>query len=92
METVATGAESKRIAHTLREIYDGDAWVGPSLHDILRGLTPGQAYGRPIPNAHTIWEIILHMTAWRLLVLAQADRQRRFRHHFARTGLAARGE
>ncbi len=66
MEPVATGAEAKRIARTLREIYAGDAWVGPSLHDILRGLTPDQAYGHPIPNAHSIWEIILHMTAWRL--------------------------
>lgn len=66
METVATGAEAKRIAQTLRDTYAGDAWVGPSLHDILRGLTPDQAYGHPMPNAHSIWEIILHMTAWRL--------------------------
>ena len=68
MKTDATGAEVKRIAHTLRENYAGDAWVGPSLHDILRGLTPEQAYSRPISNAHTVWEIVLHMTAWRLFV------------------------
>jgi uncharacterized damage-inducible protein DinB len=66
METTATDAEAKRIAQTLRDTYAGDAWVGPSLHDILRGLTPAQAYSHPIPNAHSVWEIILHMTAWRL--------------------------
>jgi uncharacterized damage-inducible protein DinB len=66
METTATNAEAKRIAQTLRDTYASDAWVGPSLQDILRGLTPGQAYSRPIPNAHSIWEIILHMTVWRM--------------------------
>ena len=66
METLASNAEARRIAQTLRETYAGATWVGPSLQDILRGLTPEQAYSRPIPNAHTVWEIILHMTAWRL--------------------------
>ncbi len=65
MKTDSAGPEAARIAQTLREAYDGPAWHGPAVREILREITPGQAAGRPIPGAHSIWEIVLHMTAWR---------------------------
>ena len=36
---------------------------------MLRGVTPAQAAHRPIPQAHTLWEIALHMTSWNREVL-----------------------
>ena len=44
--------------------YEGNAWHGPALREILEGVTPAQAAARPITDAHTIWEIVLHIVAW----------------------------
>jgi uncharacterized damage-inducible protein DinB len=48
----------------LRRGYDGDAWHGPPLRQVLDGVTADVASARPIPNAHTIWEIAAHLAAW----------------------------
>ena len=44
--------------------YSGKAWHGPSLRGLLRGVTAEQAAKRPIPNAHTIWELVHHIAVW----------------------------
>ncbi len=56
--------ETARIADQLERAYSGKAWHGPSLRYLLRGISAGQAAKRPIPNAHTIWELVLHIAAW----------------------------
>jgi uncharacterized damage-inducible protein DinB len=56
--------ESARIADELRRAFDGEAWHGDSLFKILKGVTPAQAAARPIRNAHSIWELVLHIAAW----------------------------
>jgi uncharacterized damage-inducible protein DinB len=61
--------EIARIADQLRRIADGDPWYGSNAADVLRGLSPAQAAHRPILQAHTIWEIALHMTGWNREVL-----------------------
>jgi len=48
----------------LRRGHDGDAWHGSSTRRILEDVTAEEAAARPVPGAHTIWEIVLHMTAW----------------------------
>jgi hypothetical protein len=60
--------ETGRIADQLARIFDGDPWYGPSAMDVVRGLDADGAARRPIPQAHTIWEIALHMTSWNLEV------------------------
>lgn len=56
--------ETARIADQLRRVYEGKAWLGPALTEILSDVTEQQAVRRPIRNAHTIWELVLHITAW----------------------------
>jgi uncharacterized damage-inducible protein DinB len=56
--------EANRIADQLRRAFDGDAWHGDSLFEILEGVTAAQAAARPIASAHTIWELVLHIAAW----------------------------
>ena len=56
--------ESARIANQLERAFSGKAWHGPSLRFLLRGITAEQAAKRPVLNAHTIWELVLHITAW----------------------------
>jgi uncharacterized damage-inducible protein DinB len=56
--------ESERIADQLRRMYQGPAWHGPALKELLDSITQPRAAARPIPNAHSIWELVLHTTAW----------------------------
>jgi len=39
-------------------------WHGPALAEILRGVRDDHAAQRPIPHAHTIWELVLHIITW----------------------------
>ena len=48
----------------LKKVYDGDPWHGSSIAAVLSGISAQAAERRPIPAVHTIWEIVLHMTAW----------------------------
>lgn len=57
--------EVARLVEMLRRVHDGDAWHGPSVMAALEGVTAAEAIVRPIAGAHTIWEIVLHMVAWR---------------------------
>jgi uncharacterized damage-inducible protein DinB len=44
--------------------YSGDPWHGPATAGLLEDLSATEAAARPIPGAHSIWELVLHMTAW----------------------------
>jgi uncharacterized damage-inducible protein DinB len=56
--------EVSRIADQLHRAYRGAAWHGPSLKAILTDVTEDRAATRPASGAHSIWEIVLHITAW----------------------------
>ena len=56
--------EPAAIADQLARACTGNAWHGPSVLELLDDLTPQQAAWISIPSAHTIWEIVLHLTAW----------------------------
>ena len=53
------------IADELERAHGGDPWHGPSTRAVLSGLTAEQAAARPIENAHSVWELLLHMKAWK---------------------------
>ena len=57
------------IVDQMRRSFDGDAWHGPSVIEILEGFTAKQAAAKPIPQAHSAWELVLHMTTWSKVVL-----------------------
>lgn len=64
-EPVSTAvAERDRLLDELRRAWDGDPWHGDSLRAILAGLTADSAAARPLPNAHTAGEIVLHLASW----------------------------
>lgn len=48
----------------LRRIYEGDAWHGPAVLEAIQDVTAAQAASRPIPGAHTIYELTHHIAAW----------------------------
>ncbi|HEX8136836.1 MAG TPA: DinB family protein [Pyrinomonadaceae bacterium] len=57
-------SETKRILDQLRRAYEGGAWHGPSVKELLSDVTAEQAAARPFAGAHSIWEIVLHISAW----------------------------
>src|SRR5215470_8593899 len=61
--------ELERIEDQLRRGLEGGAWHGPAVLELLAGVTPAQARARPIPGAHTIWELVLHLGGAYRLVL-----------------------
>ena len=56
--------EVARIGSQLKRASEGGAWHGPALLELLADVSAGQAAARPIADAHSIWEIVLHVAAW----------------------------
>jgi uncharacterized damage-inducible protein DinB len=56
--------EIGRILDQLKRAYEGNAWHGPSVREVLAGVTAEQAHARPLPNAHSIWELVQHIAVW----------------------------
>lgn len=64
-------SEMNRIADQISRGFDGDAWHGDPLMKILDGVTAKQAAARPIAGAHSIWEIVNHISAWRPAIVTR---------------------
>jgi len=58
-------SEVVRIADQLKRAFEGPAWHGPAVMEVLKDVTAAQAAARPIENAHSIWELVLHMAVWK---------------------------
>jgi hypothetical protein len=56
--------ECLRIADQLRRAFIGEPWHGDPLSELLADITAKQAYARPLPSGHSIWELILHIDAY----------------------------
>lgn len=52
------------IIDQLRRAFEGDAWHGPAVLEILTSVDAATAASHPIPKAHSIWELMLHIEAW----------------------------
>lgn len=55
---------SQRLAAEVEYALDGEPWHGPSVLAILKGLDAESAARKPMPSAHSAWELVLHITAW----------------------------
>ena len=64
--------ESKRLADQLRRSYEGEAWHGPALRELLDGVTAERAAAKPLQGAHSIWALVQHVEAWERESLAVA--------------------
>jgi uncharacterized damage-inducible protein DinB len=58
-------SEISRIADQLHRGFYGEAWHGPAVLELLQGVTAAQAVARPVGSAHSIWEIVQHVSAWK---------------------------
>jgi uncharacterized damage-inducible protein DinB len=56
------------IVDQLKAAFDGEAWHGPALTEILDGVDAETAAAHPIPEAHSIWELVLHLRTWERVI------------------------
>ncbi|MGH9373574.1 MAG: DinB family protein [Vicinamibacterales bacterium] len=68
-----TETEIDRIIDALDREHSGDAWHGSPLTQILADIDHEQASARPFQGVHTIWELVLHVTAWKNEVRRRVD-------------------
>jgi uncharacterized damage-inducible protein DinB len=61
-------SEIDRILDQMDRAFSGDAWHGPPLKSLLDGLLAEEASKHPLEGAHSIWEIVQHITAWNTIV------------------------
>jgi uncharacterized damage-inducible protein DinB len=52
----------------MNRAFGGEAWHGPSLTEALSGVNGATASRRAVAGAHTIWELVLHVTVWKRTV------------------------
>jgi len=65
--------ESKRMAALYRDVYegaaDGEAWHGPALKPLLKGVSAEMASRTPNVGTHSILQLVLHIAYWEEVVL-----------------------
>jgi len=64
------------IADQISRAFWGASWHGPSVREVLAGVSAEDAAAHPIPGAHSIWEILLHLTSGYNLVLRRVRGER----------------
>jgi uncharacterized damage-inducible protein DinB len=62
-------SEVNRLEEQLRRALEGEAWHGPSILELLADVSAAQAASHPIAGAHSIWELVLHISTDYGLVL-----------------------
>jgi uncharacterized damage-inducible protein DinB len=53
-----------RIIDELSRALERDPWHGPAIDDVLEGVDAAEAAAHPIAGAHSLWELVHHVTAW----------------------------
>lgn len=48
----------------LQKAYNGDAWHGSNTLSLLLEANPEKVFSHPVPNGHSIAELVLHLIAW----------------------------
>jgi uncharacterized damage-inducible protein DinB len=66
-------SDTQRILNHYDGVMNGDAWHGDAIWRTLDGISAKQAAARPLPGAHTIWEIVMHMAFWEKVAAQRLD-------------------
>lgn len=62
--SAATMNEIARISDQLHRAFEGPAFHGDAVDEILAAVTVETASAKPLHGIHSIWEIVLHMSVW----------------------------
>jgi uncharacterized damage-inducible protein DinB len=56
--------EVERLARQVDLAYRDGSWGGGSIRELFRSMSAVGAAAHPVPDAHSVWEIALHLTLW----------------------------
>lgn len=65
--------ELKRLEEQVRRAFEGEAWHGPAVLETFSDIPIEAVAAHPIASGHSIWEIVLHLTATYRLVLQRSQ-------------------
>ena len=68
--------DMEMIADQISRAFRGESWHGPSVREVLAGVSAEDAAAHPIAGAHSIWEIVFHLTGGYNLVLRRVHGER----------------
>lgn len=57
-------SQVETLADQLERSFHGPAWHGPAVAEALAGVDAAAAAAHPLPGAHSIFEIVRHLTVW----------------------------
>ncbi|HEY3926777.1 MAG TPA: DinB family protein [Candidatus Koribacter sp.] len=60
--------EIARLQHLMQQTYSGNCFHGDSVAQIFNSIDVPTAIWKPEGAAHSIWQIVLHMTAWQNVI------------------------
>ena len=66
-------SETARLADQIRRAFEGDAWHGDSVLELLANVDAKTAAAHPMKGVHSIWELLLHIAAWDDAVLRRTS-------------------
>jgi uncharacterized damage-inducible protein DinB len=58
-------SEIEQIGKQLQRSFEGKAWHGPSVQEVLAGVSAQMAAAPSPGGAHRIWDIVAHMATWK---------------------------
>ena len=58
-------SEVRRISKMMHDIFDGAAWHGPSIMQVLNKVSPEQAF-KVNEHIRPVCELVRHMTSWKI--------------------------
>lgn len=65
--------EIERIIGQMKAAFDGGAWHGPAVMEILRDVDWVVAQSKVIFVSHNIWELVVHLTATSDIIRRRID-------------------
>lgn len=61
-------SRARRLADALQEAYAASPWYGPALTTVLEGVPARRIAEHPVPGAHSIAELLVHLAHWKDVV------------------------
>jgi uncharacterized damage-inducible protein DinB len=56
--------KTERIIDELTRALEHDPWHGPAIDDVVGDMNAAEAAAHPVSGAHSVWELLHHVTAW----------------------------
>ena len=66
----------EHLSDQLDRSFHGGPWHGPAVAEVLEDVDAATAARRWIPDAHSIWEVVLHLTVWNQVPLRRIEGER----------------